>query len=375
MPRLNPENEMAKRAYLAWLKNANGRDASTLDQVAAAINAFEAFTRYQPFKGFRREKAVSFKEHLVEQRNPLTGRPLSKSTLHSRLYALKAFFEWLSREPGYRKGMLHSDAAYFGLSTNDVRVATARREGKTPSLAQILDLLDAMPGETAVQRRDRAVVAFTILSGARDNAIASMRLKHIDVVAGRVTQDAREVRTKNAKTFTSLFIPVGDRPRQIVEDWIAELENDLRFGPDDPLFPATRTGLDQQGFFTTSGLTRETWTTAAPIRAIFKAAFTAAGMPYFTPHSFRRTLMAEARRRNLKHRELKAWSQNLGHSGVLTSLLSYGEMTFDDQADAMASMAELGEDEQAEILAVAAELVRLQKRHKAKEDGPPHLRP
>ena len=100
MRKLNPENERVKRDYLAWLKNANGRDASTLDQVAAAINAFEAFTRYRPFKGFRREQATSFKEHLVEQQNPLTGKPLSKSTLHSRLHALRAFFEWLSREPG-----------------------------------------------------------------------------------------------------------------------------------------------------------------------------------------------------------------------------------------------------------------------------------
>jgi hypothetical protein len=47
------------------------------------------------------------------------------------------------------------------------------------------------------------------VSGARDKAIASFSLKHIDIAPRTVFQDAREVRTKNAKTFTSTFFPVG----------------------------------------------------------------------------------------------------------------------------------------------------------------------
>jgi hypothetical protein len=35
-----------------------------------------------------------------------------------------------------------------------------------------------MPVETAIERRDRALIAFTILTGARDGAIASLKLKH-----------------------------------------------------------------------------------------------------------------------------------------------------------------------------------------------------
>ena len=40
-----------------------------------------------------------------------------------------------------------------------------------------------MPMKTEIERRDRALVAFTILTGARDSAIVSFRLKHIDVEA------------------------------------------------------------------------------------------------------------------------------------------------------------------------------------------------
>jgi hypothetical protein len=35
---------------------------------------------------------------------------------------------------------------------------------------------------------------------------------------------------------------------------------------------------------------RRHWSSAGPIRAIFKDAFAAAGLPYFNPHSFRKTL-------------------------------------------------------------------------------------
>jgi integrase len=76
------------------------------------------------------------------------------------------------------------------------------------------------PAAIEIERRDRALVAFTILTGARDGAIASLKLKHIDIDQGRVDQDAREVKTKFSKTFTTWFFPVGDDIRQIVVDWV-----------------------------------------------------------------------------------------------------------------------------------------------------------
>jgi site-specific recombinase XerC len=79
------------------------------------------------------------------------------------------------------------------------------RTRPAPSLDDIRMALAAMPITTVLERRDRAVVAFALASGARDNAIASFSLKHIDIAARTVFHDARDVRTKNAKTFTSTF--------------------------------------------------------------------------------------------------------------------------------------------------------------------------
>jgi hypothetical protein len=42
-------------------------------------------------------------------------------------------------------------------------------------------LIGSDPKRTETERRDRALVAFAMLSGSRDRAIISFRLKHIDI--------------------------------------------------------------------------------------------------------------------------------------------------------------------------------------------------
>jgi len=67
------------------------------------------------------------------------------------------------------------------------------------------------------------------------------------------------------------------------------------------------------------------------MRDIYKSTFKAAGFKYYKPHSFRNTLMALAYERRLDGEALKAWSQNLGHEKLDTSINSYGPVTVDRQ--------------------------------------------
>jgi hypothetical protein len=127
---------------------------------------------------------VAFKDWLQHHINPETGRVLAKATIHSRLMALKAFTIWLAGRPGYRSRIGYSDADYFNPSVNDERIVKTVRA--------------------------RPVTA-----------------------ARTVFQDAREVRTKSAKTFTSTFFPVGSDIAAIIAEWIAELAAQ-GFEPDDP---------------------------------------------------------------------------------------------------------------------------------------------
>lgn len=87
--------------------------------------------------------------------------------------------------------------------------------------------------------------------------------------------------------------------------------------------------------FNAAGLDRKHWSTATPIRTVFRVAFQAAGLPYFNPHSFRNTLVRFGETLCKTPEQFKAWSQNLGHESVLTTFLSYGEVPVHRQDEIM----------------------------------------
>ncbi|MGA9755683.1 MAG: site-specific integrase [Desulfobaccales bacterium] len=327
------ENERIKRRYFAFMKEAKRHSEPTVDAAAKALNRFEVYTKFRDFKTFHFQQAIAFKRHLAEQKGQQSREKLSKATLHATLMQLKRFFQWLAWQPGYKSRLQYSDADYFNLSNKDIRIATAQRQQKVPTLEQIEHVIKTMLAKTDIERRNRALVAFTLLTGARDSAIASMKLKHVDLITNSVNQDAREVKTKFSKTFSTFFFPVGEKVREIVEAWVSYLRNEKLWGNDDPLFPATYISLGASRQFEAAGLTRKHWSSATPIRTIFREAFANAGLPYFNPHSFRNTLVQLGQDICKTPEQFKAWSQNLGHEKVLTTFLSYGEVACQRQGE------------------------------------------
>jgi integrase/recombinase XerD len=351
----NPTNERTKRRYFEYLREAKRHSEATVDAVAEALSRFEADTRFRDFRSFHFEQAIAFKRRLAEQESRASGEKLSKATLHATLGHLKRFFQWLAGQPGYRSRLKYSDADYFNLSDKDSRIATARRERPSPTLEQVRHVIDTMPQGSEIERRNRALVAFTLLTGARDSAMASMKLKHVDLVSRSVYQDARDVKTKFSKSFTTFFFPVGEDIRRIVEDWVTHLRRRELWGSDDPLFPATNMVVGATRQFEPHGLKREHWSSAAPIRAIFRDACTKAGLPYFNPHSLRSTLTRLGETVCQTPEDFKAWSQNLGHEGVLTTFYSYGAVGSRRQGEIIRA---LGEPTQAQVSPSADDIAK-----------------
>jgi integrase len=339
MKKHNPANERIKRTYFAFLKEAKRHSEPTVDAAAKALNRFEVYAKYRDFKAFHFEQAIAFKRHLAEQKGQQSGEKLSKATLHATLTQLKRFFQWLAWQPGYKSRVQYSDAEYFNLSDKDIRIATAKRQQMAPTLEQIKHVINKMAFGTEIECRNRALLAFTLLTGARDRAIASLKLKHVDLIAGCVNQDAREVKTKFSKTFRTFFFPVGEEVQRIVAEWVSYLRDEKLWGNDDPLFPATRVALGPDRQFAAAGLAREHWRNASPIRTIFREAFVSAGLPYFNPHSFRNTLVQLGQKVCKTPEQFKAWSQNLGHEKVLTTFLSYGEVACQRQGEIIRNLA------------------------------------
>ena len=339
MAKHNAANARMKRDYFIYLKEAQGRNEASIDAVAKALARFEEANGNKDFKTFHRAQAVAFKSKLDKQTAVRTGKPLSRATVNSTLSALRAFFVWLAGQPGYKSRLSYADADYFNLAEKDVRIAKATRHKAFPSLEQVHHVIAAMPTGTAIELRNRALVAFALLTGARDGALASFRLKHVDLAQGRVDQDARDVKTKASKTFVTWFFPVGGDALQVVQDWCHHLRTALLWGDDDPLFPPTQVGLGESGGFVPVGLRRgECWQGAGPIRGIFRNAFAAAGLPYFNPHSLRDTLVQLGEQVCTTPEQFKAWSQNLGHERVMTTLTSYGTVAPHRQAELIRGM-------------------------------------
>jgi integrase len=126
------------------------------------------------------------------------------------------------------------------------------------------------------------------------------------------------------QSINTYFFPLGDDLKEIVVGWIDELQKDHLFGPNDPLFPKTKMKQDEDKSFRPAGIEPSHWSDSAPVRAIFWQAFTAAGLPYFPPHSLRHNLGHLMHMVCRTPRQIKAWSQNLGHENIATTLTSYG---------------------------------------------------
>jgi len=323
---LNAANERLKHRYFIYLREARQLGEHSIDQVAKALDRFEDHTRRRSFRELRTEQAVSFKRRLAAMNSKRGGGRLSKATVASTLYALRDFVSWLADQRGFRNRLRRTDADYFKPSRSDEAISRAPRQILVPTLEQITAMLDAMPAGTAVDRRNRALVVLTIITGARDDATASLRLKHLDLADRQLFQDAREVRTKFRKTFPTWFFPVGEHFVAIVRAWKKELEIDHGFRPDDPLFPQTVVSFGSHGEVLEPRLGRACWANADPIRKVFKQTCATAGLPDFKPHSFRHTLAQLGSHLCTTPAEYKAWSQNLGHDGALITLTSYGAL-------------------------------------------------
>ena len=339
MNKYNEANERIKHKYLIFLKDAKQYSESTVDIVAKALKRFDDYNKYRDFKAFHYEQARGFKRFLAEQRGKQSGEKLSKKTLLSTLTSLKRFFEWLSMQPGYKSRINYSDAEYFNLSKQETRIATAKRYKEMPTLEQIKHVINNMPFKSDIEKRNRALIAFTLLTGARDSAIASLKLMHVNLEGGYINQDARDVKTKFRKTFITYFLPVGDEVLEIVTEWVKYLREEMLWGNEDPLFPATKIGQGADNQFGAVGLERRNWKTTTPIRDIFKIAFEQAGLQYFNPHSFRNTLTVLGEQVCPTMEQFKAWSQNLGHERVSTTFDSYGAVSCQRQGEIIRDLA------------------------------------
>lgn len=321
---VNEENERAKHMYLRQLVERGGRDPKTAGKAADIILGFERSTGFKSFKTFDDKQAVAYKERFLATISDRTGQRPAKATYVGALNVLRAFFDWLQREPGYRKALKPNHIAYLTPPMKDARVANARREIAFPTLAQCFRAFECMPEITPRNRRDKAFFALLMLAAPRVTAALSLALKHVDLVESCIHQDAREVATKFSKTFRTDFFPVDVVYREYFCSWVMELREIHMFGHNDPVFPRiTEHFVSANASSNAPQLKRQFQATDANIRKVIRDAFISQGIAAFSPHSFRKTIALMMNDFCTSLEDEKAVSQNFGHESIRTTVDDY----------------------------------------------------
>lgn len=330
--RPNETNERIKRRFLEYRKYARRLSEKTLDREIAALERFDVWNGRKDFARFHIEQAMGFRNHL-EQAKTASGKPLGKSTQRAILATLREFILWLSQQDGFRSRIKPADADYFNLSRRDEAEARAAPPRPAPSVAQAKRALAMMPAETPRELRDKAVFALLCLTGIRVGALVSLRVKHVDLAEKSLTQNPREVATKFGKNFDSFFKKGFEEAETTLRAWLTHLDGVELYGPDDPLFPATALVATPHNGLTVAGFERRHWQSTEPVRKIVREAYERAGLPNYGPHAFRHMLARHAVNTSTSVAEFVANSQNLGHTDVLTTLRSYGQISRERQKE------------------------------------------
>ena len=328
MSKIRYQNEKMKRRYFSWCdaNGALGFSDKTMKVKESALWKFDEFTKYQDYKKFSTEIAKNFKKWLNTRKSSNKGKTLSKTTQYHVLRHVNHFFTWLSMQSGYKSKIKPDDVAYLRLSKADTKIATSSKMTKYPSLSYIQKLC-RFRVKNEIDQRDRALIAFTALSGMRDLAIISLPLGCFNTESLQVDQDpSKGVKTKFSKIIYTTLFKFDKNLLEYVLSWYKYLKDKKLFDNSYPFFPSTK--IEQaskvQHSFTAIGISNEFWSDAGSMRKIFKSRAEQQELEYYSPHKFRHFAISEANKYAVGAEQMKAISQNVGHERLATTFYGYG---------------------------------------------------
>jgi len=203
------KNEQIKRRFFSFLKEAEGFADNSIDAFEKSILLWQDFTKEDDFANFGKQKAIDFKDWLKSKQNARSQNKISLSYCYDNLRRLRRFFDWLSKQAGYKSKINPTYVKFLKLSKKEERIAIEGGKNKIPSLEEIKKVIENIKPESEVSMRDRALVCFTLLTGARISAIISLPIKSFDKEKLTVDQDPKlGIQTKFAKRIVTTLFPL-----------------------------------------------------------------------------------------------------------------------------------------------------------------------
>ncbi|MBO0857041.1 MAG: tyrosine recombinase XerC [Chloracidobacterium sp.] len=240
--------------------------------------------------GFRRNVNILEVDHLTirEYMASLYEKNKKKSSIHRKVAALRTFFRHLCRE-----GILEANPASL--------VHSPRVEGKLPNhltIEQMIKFIETPETDTALGKRDRAILELLYASGIRVSELVNLNLTDIDF-----NNQTLRVKGKGRKERVA---PFGEQARIALRDYLGVRGELLAEADPEKLDPAA-VFMNYQG-------TRIT--TRSVGRMVDKYVKICADIHHISPHSLRHsfaTHMLDA------GADLRAIQELLGHVRLSTT--------------------------------------------------------
>lgn len=362
-PKINAKNEKVKNKYFEFLTESQGYSQLTITAIKKSIYRYEEFTDFEDFSKFNKKRAIEIKKWLEEKKDLRTNKNISITTVYHYLRHIKEFFKWLVYQPGYKSKICITDIEFLRLDKQKARIAMASKREEFPTLKQVQKVIETIQINSPIDMRDRALIAFALLSGMRDSAIVSLPIGCFDESKLKIAQDPkRGVKTKFSKTIYSYLFKFDENILEYFLEWYKYLKSEKLFGNSDPIFPRNKVEIAEgTRTYISNDIEPAFWQSPNSMRTIFKERFKAAGIDYFSPHTFRHLAVSLATQKCKNAEEFKAVSQNFGHEDVGTTFQTYGTLGNNKVGDLVTAMDFTSNDSDSELAAKIKALLASEK--------------
>ncbi len=314
---LNRRNEKLRRDYKEYLRECLGKSQKTINMFMKVLHRFNEFTNNADFTTISKDIIIEFKKGL-EQDNNLGAR-----SVVSYILQLKKFFDWLGEQAVPCRQKIKQAAQYLTISKDIRKSAEQPTEKEVPDFDDLKQLFNSISVETEIDRRDRAIIAFLLLSGIRVNALITLPVKSIDIEKGCVKQfPSLGVKTKFSKPIETFLFKFDENMYAEIIDWVRYLKDLKGFEDGMPLFPRNKLLATNN----TSFIDDKPWAGESSVIKMLKKRFSQCGVKYYSPHRFRDLTVKLGLLASENALQVKAVSQNLGHEHVATTLCQYSTL-------------------------------------------------
>lgn len=325
---INRSNYLQIRAYLRHIDRVRQNDPHTVKRARAHLRHLLEWADETPLT---KSRAIdpTYPAYLLTARNDSRAIPLAPASIIKGLVVARQFFSFARMEwPHLYKPI--SDSWIEQLQPpRHIHKDTRLPARKYFSLEDVRKIA-AVSAETLREERGQVAVCMLFLSGMRAEALASLPIHCVDLLASQIAQLPESgVRTKGRKAAITYLLDIPEL-LSVIQRW----DQRVRQLPPTALWYAT---LSTDGMTITAAEKAYEGrhdTVERDVRLICKRA----GVEYLSPHKLRHGHVVYALKNARNMADLKAVSQNIMHASVTITDQVYGNLINNDVKEIIASL-------------------------------------